>query len=246
MTRAIIIDDIPLAIDNLSKDIDQYCPTIELCGTANGVLDGAKLIKKVNPDLVFLDIRMNDGSGFDLLDIVGDANFKVIFVTAHHEHALHAFKYSALDYLLKPVDPDELKKAVLKIPVNKENNLNTNIMVLKEHLDNKKGNKRIVFNTQDKMHVANIADITRCESQGNYTEIYFVAAKKILVTNTLKDYEDILGIHGFYRVHQSHLINTNYIVEFIKSEDEILMKDNARVPVASRRKSDVIKMLEQL
>lgn len=244
--KAVIIDDVKKAIQNLEKDLKIYCPDIEIIGSAEGVVSGIRLIRSVKPELVFLDIQMNDGSGFDLLDLVGEENMTIIFVTAFNEHALQAIKYSAIDYLLKPVDPDELVKAVARVKKTKQSSA-TNVQVLKEHLSLKnKTSDVLALNTQEKIHVVKLQDIIRCESQGNYTEFYFAQGKKIVVTNTLKDYEELLKERNFFRVHQSHLVNTKHILEFIKSQDALLMSDKQLIPVSVRKRTEVVQMLEEL
>ncbi len=247
MIKAIIIDDIEQARITLKKDLQVYSPEINVIGEANGVVEGAKLLKSMHPDILFLDIQMQDGSGFDLLDILKDIPFKIIFITASDAHAIKAFRYAAIDYLLKPVDPDELVAAIKKF---KEQKLNENekYKLLNESLKNsQKAHERLALHTQDKIHIVNINDILRCESNVNYTEFYFSNGKKLLVTKTLKDFEDLLDEQGFYRVHQSHLVNTKYIKEFVKTDGGyLIMNDGSNVPVSTRKRPEVMKMLEEL
>jgi two-component system, LytTR family, response regulator len=246
MVRAVIIDDIEQARNTLKKDLATYCPDVSLVGEADGVVNGAKLLAKEKPDVLFLDIQMQDGSGFDLLEIIKDASIKVIFVTAYDAYAIKALRYSAVDYLLKPIDPDELKAAVEKLSSRKINE-GKSLELLAENIKGKnKSQNKLALHTQEKIHVVNIEDIIRCESNVNYTEFFFSNAKKMLVTKTLKDFEELLSEHGFFRVHQSHLVNTRYIKEFIKSEDALVMNDNTHVPVSTRKRAEVMKMLDDL
>lgn len=247
MIKAIIIDDIEQARITLIKDLEVYAPDVTIIGEANGVVEGAKLLKSTCPDVLFLDIQMQDGSGFDLLDILKEIPFKIIFITASDAHAIKAFKYAAIDYLLKPVDPDELIAALDKFR-NQKFNENEKYKLLNESLKNNyKPHERLALHTQDKIHIVNINDIIRCLSNVNYTEFYFQNGKKLLVTKTLKDFEDLLCDQGFYRVHQSHLINTKYIKEFIKTDGGyLLMNDGSNVPVSTRKRPEVMKMLEEL
>jgi two-component system LytT family response regulator len=247
MIKAIIIDDIEQARITLKKDLQVYTPDVTIVGEASGVVEGAKLLKTLVPDILFLDIQMQDGSGFDLLDILKDIPFKIIFITASDAHAIKAFRYAAIDYLLKPVDPDELITAVDKFR-NQKLNENEKYKLLNESLkDNRKPHDRLALHTQDKIHIVNISDIIRCESNVNYTEFFFNNEKKLLVTKTLKDFEDLLSDQGFYRVHQSHLINTKYIKEFVKTDGGyLLMNDGSNVPVSTRKRGEVMKMLEEL
>jgi len=247
MIKAIIIDDIEQARITLKKDLQVYAKDIEVIGEANGVVGGAKLLKSVKPDILFLDIQMQDGSGFDLLDILKEINFKIIFITASDAHAIKAFRYAAIDYLLKPVDPDELISALKKYREHKINE-NEKYQLLNDSLKNHtKPHERLALHTQDKIHIVNISEIIRCESSVNYTEFYFNSGKKLLVTKTLKDFEDLLYDLGFYRVHQSHLVNTKYIKEFVKTDGGyLMMNDGCTVPVSTRKRPEVMKMLEEL
>lgn len=247
MIRAIIVDDIEQARKTLKKDLEVYAGDVEITGEASGVVEGAKLLKTQKPDILFLDIQMQDGSGFDLLDILKEINFKIIFITASDAHAIKAFRYAAIDYLMKPVDPDELVSALKKFREQRVNE-NEKYQLLNETLKNHtRPHERLALHTQDKIHIVNISDILRCESSVNYTEFYFSGGKKLLVTKTLKEFEDLLADQGFYRVHQSHLVNTRYIKEFVKTDGGyLIMNDGANVPVSTRKRPEVMKMLEEL
>ena len=235
----------PQAINGLSNDLSKYCPTLELLGTANGVVSGAKLVKQLKPDIVFLDIMMGDGTGFDFLEIVGDLDFKVIFTTASDEHALRAFRYAAVDYLLKPIDPEDLQDAVSRA-INQIHTNNSQIPILKEAYASSSPEK-IALHTQEKVHIVDVSDITRCASDNNCTWFYFKEEKKLLVTKTLKGFEQLLKDQGFLRCHQSHLVNGNFIKEFIKVDGGYLIMHNGdRIPVSTRRKPHVMKWLVNL
>lgn len=243
--KAVIIDDLSEAREALKQDIKEYTPQIEILGEADGVLTGAKLVKEQKPDILFLDIQMNDGDGFDLLDIIDREKYKVIFTTSSDSYAIKAFKFSAVDYLLKPIDPDELVSAVEKIDTStvKDENMD----VLMETLKSSNRPKRVVLVTQDRIFVKDIEEIVRCESNVNYTWFYLLDGTKILVSKTLKEYDKMLSDHNFYRVHQSHLINAAYIKEYVKSDGGyLLMKDGSSVPVSTRRKQEVMDMLANL
>lgn len=243
MPTAILIDDIPEAIDNLKIDLATYCPDIEVIGTASGVVTGAKLLKKLTPDLLFLDIQMQDGSGFDLLEILPTINFKLIFTTASDAFAIRAFKFSAIDYLLKPIDPDELTAAVDKA-TNQLTDTTENINALLENVKAKNIPSRMALHTLEKIHVVEINQILRLESTGNYTQFFFTDGTKLLVTKTLKEYDKMLAENGFIRVHQSHLINLEQVKEYVKVDGGyIVMKDQSKIPVSVRKRPLVVKAI---
>jgi two-component system LytT family response regulator len=247
MIKAIIIDDIEQARITFKKDLEAYAADVEVIAEAGGVVEGAKLLKRMQPDILFLDIQMQDGSGFDLLDVLPEINFKIVFITASDAHAIKAFRYAAIDYLLKPIDPDELVSALEKYRLQHLNE-NAKYRLLNDSLKNhSRPHERLALHSQDKINIVNITDILRCESNVNYTCFYFSGGKKMLVTKTLKEFEDLLSDQGFYRVHQSHLVNTKYIREYIKTEGgHLIMNDGAMVPVSTRKRPEVMKMLEEL
>lgn len=243
---AVIVDDVAQARVTLKEDLAAYCPDIEIIGEADGVVSGSKLLNKIKPDVVFLDIQLQDGTGFDILEILGDITFQVIFTTASDEFAIKAFKFSAVDYLLKPVDPDELIVAVQKVSkVNHSTQENYDLLL--NTVKEQSAPKRMALHTLEKIHVTEIANIVRCESSGNYTTFYFKDGHKLLVTKTLKEYDQMLSEYHFARVHQSHLINAQQIKEFVKVDGGyIVMKDGSKIPVSLRKKSVVMKLLEDL
>ncbi len=243
--NAIIIDDLQDSRDLLKQDLLDYCPHVNIIGEADGVVSGLKVIKQLNPELVFLDINMNDGSGFDLLEIINEPSFSIIFTTASDLYAIKAFKFSAVDYLLKPIDIDDLIAAVNKL----ENNTaatKDNYELLKNNLETKEI-ERIALHTQEKIHICPIADIIRCESSVNYTTFYFKDGSKKMITKTLKYFDQILTGSGFFRVHQSHLINSDFIKEYVKLDGGYLvMKDGTNIPISNRKKAEVVKLISAL
>ena len=247
MITAIIVDDLPSAREMLEADLKEHFPNIKLIGTAESVISAAKLLKKEQPDLLFLDIDLGDGTGFDLLEIVPDLKAKVIFATASEAYAIRAFKFAAVDYLLKPIDVDELKKAVEKargqLGLDQER-----LNLLSETIRNPdKLPNRISLHTLEKIRVVEISDILRCESDGNNTIFYLNEGDKIFVTKTLKYFEKLLEGRSFMRVHQSHLVNVDYIKAYIKKEGGyLLMKNDENIPVAVRKKAEVVSKLGSL
>ena len=240
--RAVVVDDIQKFRKNLIQDLADYCPDIEVVGEADGVISAAKKINTLKPDVVFLDIQINEGTAFDLLSVLGEIKFKIIFTTASDEFAIKAFKISAIDYLLKPIEIDELKCAVAKLKRGNEDNYELLQSNIKEE---NKSNKRLALHSQDKIEIIEIGNIIRCESNVNYTQFFIKDGTKMLVTKTLKEYDKMLTEFGFYRVHQSHLVNIDYIKEYVKIDGGYLkMKDGASVPISTRKKSSVLKLLQ--
>ncbi|KAB1158367.1 LytR/AlgR family response regulator transcription factor [Tenacibaculum aiptasiae] len=244
---AIIVDDMPSALELLQNDINNQHAEIEIIGTAKSVVEASKLLRKQQPDILFLDIMLGDGTGFDVLEIHPDLSSKIIFVTASDEYAIKAFKFAAIDYVLKPYSNEDLSNAISKaknqITPDKEQ-----LTVLQQSI--KQPNlhpKKISLNTSDKIVVVNLMDIVRCKADNNYTEFFMNDGQKILVGKTLKYYADMLKDLGFLRVHQSHLVNLQYIKEFIKSDGGYLvLKNKTTVPVSVRKKNEVIAVLERI
>lgn len=245
--KAVIIDDIEDARIVLKKDLEEYCSEVEVVGEAEGVVTGMKLLKGLSLDIIFLDIQMNDGTGFDLLEIIGKSNAKVIFTTASDAFAIKAIKFSALEYLLKPIDPDELVEAVKKVQESQfKDGQQDAIEVLSNQLANQNKGK-IALNTLERISVVNLSEIIRCESDVNYTQFYLKDSKKIVVTKTLKEYTELLADKGFIRVHQSHLVNLEHIVELDKQDGgSLVLSDGSYVPVSSRKRNEVITFLTNL
>lgn len=234
---AIIIDDMDLARKSLAADLGNYCPEINILGEADSVVSGSKLIQKTNPDLIFLDIHLPDGEGFDILELLPDLKSKVIFTTGSDQHAIKAFQFSAVDYLLKPIDPELLIAAVNKLKSNVVRD-ELHVSLLKENIN---APCKLSLHTAEQIKIADINDIVRLEAYGNYTQFYFLDGSKLLVTKTLKDYDTMLADNQFLRVHQSHLINLALLKSYIKTEGGyILMQDGTRVPVSVRKKPMVI------
>ena len=251
MVKAIIIDDEKKSRTALVSLLERYCPNVIILGEAEGVQTGKAFIKSANPDMIFLDIQMQDGSGFRLLESLDEVNFEIIFTTAFDQYAIKAIKYSALDYLLKPIVPDELIEAVRKVEekkIIKKANINQNIDVLLGNINNEDAeSKKIILTTAEKIHVIPVTDILRCESDNYYTNFFFKDGTKLLISKTLKENERMLKDHNFIRPHKSHLINVMYIKGFIKHDGGyILMEDNSKVPVSRRRKELIIETINNL
>lgn len=239
MIDTVIIDDEQAAQITLMKFLQMHCPNVNIVGTADGVEEGLKLLDSKPVDLVFLDIKMNDGTGFDLLKKLPSINFNLVFTTAYDEYALKAFKHSAIDYLLKPIDPLELIDAVgkvAKVTPEESNSSAQRVDSMLELYQDKKFDK-IAIPSVDEFHFVRIADIIRCEASSNYTIIYLNNGKKIVAPKTLKEFEELLTSDGFFRVHQSHLINLSHIQQFLKTKNKLRMSDDSEVEVSRRKKT---------
>jgi len=246
MIRTLIIDD---EINNRRKIrdlLEKNFPSIEVVGEAEGVQSGYTMITRELPDLVLLDIRMEDGDAFTLLDMLGTINFKIIFITAYEEYALKAIKFSALDYLLKPVLLEELKSAISKAEKQILHELNIQLAELSNNL-NPSGTKRIVLKTFEKLHLVPVTEIIRCEAERNYTLFFLRDERKIIVSQSIKDYEEILCEQGFFRVHKSHIINLSFVDSYVKSDGgSVLLTNGTSIPVAMRKKQQLIDLFGKL
>ncbi len=249
MLRAVVIDDIEKIRRENTALIKAACPNISIIGQADSVASGIKLIKQLTPDLVFLDVEMPDGTGFDLLQKLMPIAFKVIFITGYEDFAIRAFRFSAIDYLLKPLDIKELQEAVKKA----EHALEKEVFDMKLHnlftnLERPKNLQKLVLKTSDKIYSVNIQDIINCESDKNYTTFHFINAPKLIVSTNLKEYETLLSPHNFFRTHKSHLINMAYFDHFIKSEggNTIVMKNKSAIPLSVRKKEEFLVLLDSL
>jgi two-component system, LytTR family, response regulator len=246
--RAIIVDDIDSIRNKNSSLIKEHCPNVAIIAEANDVKTGVEAICKYLPDLVFLDVEMPDGTGFDLLQQLQPINFKVIFVTGFQDFAIKAFRFSAIDYLLKPIDPVDLIEAVKKTEeVLSKETLALTFNTLFSNIERPKDLQKIVLKTAEKLYSVNVQDIVHCESEKNYTTFHFINAPKLVVSTTLKEYETLLVPHGFFRAHQSHLINMLYFDHFVKSDGgTIVMKNKAAIPLATRKKEEFLALLDKI
>lgn len=240
MIRAAIIDDEEEGRNTVYNILTQYCNFVNVVGQADGVNKGKELILSTQPELVFLDIQMADGTGFDLLEQLPKVEFRVIFVTAFDQYALKAIKYSALDYILKPIDPQQLIDAVNKFKVL-EGNFHIMAEQIKTLFGFKSGFEKIALPTSEGLRFVKVDNIIRCQSDNNYTSFILKTGERILVTKTLKEFEETLSGSNFVRIHQSHLINLNYVERYIKGEGgSVIMSDGSEVEVSRRRKENFL------
>jgi two-component system LytT family response regulator len=249
MLRAIVIDDIETIRKRNITIIKANCPNIAIIGQADSVESGVKIIKQLTPDIVFLDVEMPDGTGFELLQNLSPINFKVIFITGYEDFAIKAFRFSAIDYLLKPLNSHHLVEAVKKA----EESLNKEVFDMKlnnlfANLERPKNLQKLILKTADKIYSVNIQDVVNCESDKNYTTFNFINAPKLIVSTNLKEYEALLTPYNFFRPHQSHLINMAYFDHFIKTDggNTIVMKNKTAIPLSVRKKEEFLVLLENL
>ncbi|MCD4729241.1 MAG: LytTR family DNA-binding domain-containing protein [Bacteroidales bacterium] len=248
MLRTIIIDDEAHVRESMAEMLKIHCPDVKVVGQAEGVKSGVKSILKHHPDLILLDIKMKDGTGFDLLEQVENIDFKIIFITAYDQFAIKAIKFSALDYLLKPVDSVELQEAINKAENLTEKEVNTQLSTLASNLQtDDQSKKRIILKTFDNIYLVKVRDIVYAESDSRYSTIYLESGEKVIVSKTLKHYHELLGDFGFYRVHKSFLINLEHIQRFEKAEGGyVILEGDAKVPVASRKKEELLELFERI
>lgn len=240
ITACIIDDEMP-ARDNIKVMLRSLFPNIEVAGEADGVVTGLKLMRSTRPDILFLDVEMQDGTGFDLLNRLEFSNFALIFLTAHSDFAIKAFKYSALDYLLKPLDPDELVTSMHKAfqYLEQKTVAPDPASVPSEPLA-----RRIILKTTESIYIVPVDEIIRLEASGNYTTYFLTDNRKIVVSKTLKDQEALLLPYGFFRVHQSHLINLQHINRINRADgSSVIMSDEVSVPISHRKKDDLMKTI---
>lgn len=249
MLRAVVIDDIEtIRKDNVAM-IRSNCPNISIIGQAESVESGVALIKQLAPDLVFLDVEMPDGTGFDLLQRLKPFDFRVIFITGYEDFAIRAFRFSAIDYLLKPLLADDLVEAVRKAEESLGNEaFGIKLNNLFANLGQPKNLQKLVLRTADKIYSVNVQDIVHCESDKNYTTFHFIDSPALIVSTNLKEYETLLAPNNFFRTHKSHLINMAYFDHFVKSEggNTIVMKDKTSIPLSVRKKDEFLILLDHM
>ena len=238
MLKSIIIDDELKSRESLRILIEDFCEGVAVSALCQNVAEGLAAIEKHRPDVIFLDIQMQRETGFDLLNKIKQINFEVIFTTAYSEYAIKAFKFSAIDYLLKPIDIEELKAALLKVEKKIGGSINGRLQQL---MDNLKGgnteNFKLALPTSDGLIFIKVNDIVYCEASSNYTNIYMLDGKKHLVSRTLKEYEEMLTESNFFRIHHSYLINLNLVKKYVRGDGGyVIMNNDTSLDVSKRKK----------
>jgi two-component system, LytTR family, response regulator len=240
--RSVLIDDEASNRENLQGLLKKYCPEVVVLAEAESIEQGVSIIKQYQPDLVFLDIRLHGGSGFDLLQQLDEIHFEIVFITAYDKYGIQAVKFAALDYLLKPVDIEELKTAVAKAHARiGQKKKNERLGYLLEHLSHKPDQPaKIALPLLNETMYVSVADIIRCEASNTYTNFFLASGEKLLVSQTLKEYDRLLTRHGFIRTHQSHLVNTTYVRSWLKEDGGVLLlRDQSKIPVSKLNRQKV-------
>ena len=247
--KTLIIDNEEKIRLGLIKQLKAFCPVVKEIKEAVGVVTGIKAIEEYKPDLVFLDVEMDDGTGIELIKNIGSFNFQLIFITAHDKYAINAFKLSAIDFLLKPIDAEDLIKAVDKAEQNLKNKtLDLQFQILQESLSSITiHEKKIVLKDSESIYFVKVSDIVHCKAEGPYTEFYLIPQQKIIISKSLREYEELLEPFGFIRTHHSHLINIKRIVRFDKADGGSLILENKQVvPVSQRKREQIMELLNNI
>ena len=243
--KAILIDDELSSLQNLQQKLEEFCPDIQVAATAQKPQEAMLLIKHHKPDVIFLDIEMPKMSGFRMLDELSECDFEIIFTTAYNHYAIDAIRISAFDYLMKPIAIKELQVAVERMNKMRTSQTREKIDILKSSMNEKKSqDDKIAIPTSEGLEFIPIGNILHIESSSNYSKIFFRESKPIVVTKLLKDFEDMLLPYRFYRIHNSHLINLNYIQKYVKAQGgQVIMQDGTTIDVARRKKEEFLKMI---
>src|SRR5690554_4079550 len=248
MMRAVLIDDEISNLENLRTLLEKHCPQVTITATAKNVSDAVDAIEKQLPDLVFLDIQMGEQTGFDVLKLLPTRNFEVIFVTAHDQYGIQAVKFAALDYLLKPIDIEELMNAVNKAEHKLARQIqNLQLDFLLQQLKKPETNvSKIALQMQNEIRYVNLSEIIRCEADNTYTHFFLSNSEKIMVSKSLKEYADLLCPNGFLRTHQSHLVNPKYVKSWLKEDGGVLLLTSGeKIPVSKPNKETVKQALQR-
>jgi len=247
MINAIIIDDDPMTVEIISQAIATLCPNVNIVSEAVDVHSGVSAINEYGPELVLLDIKMPDGSGFDLIKHFNNPDFKVIFISGYIEYAIKGYKYNAIDYILKPIDKEELACAVNKAEdiINVEEKLK--VRAFEKNLKSLNKSHKIILRTNEHVHLINTNDIIRIEADGNYSTFFIEDGRKVLVSKGIKEWEESLIDKGFHRIHKTHIININKLSYFDRTDSgDVIMNDGSKIPVASRKREMLLKLFESL
>ena len=247
MINAVVIEGESQTLDLIVRTVETYSPNVSIVAQADDMKSSISAINEFEPDLVFLDIKLKDGSGFELIDHFNPPCFKTIFFSSYSDYAIKAIKYNAIDYILKPVKEEELAQAIKKADdlIRYEEKLHAK--ALGESINNLNNDHRLVLKTGDQVHLINISDIIHLEADGNYSTFYLSDGRKIIVSKSTKGFEEPLFEQGFHRIHKSHIVNINKMSYFDKADGGTLVMCNGdQVPVASRKKDMLMELFDSL
>ncbi|HLF64151.1 MAG TPA: response regulator [Saprospiraceae bacterium] len=244
MLKAILIDDEPECLHSLAHDLEAHCPGVEIMAQCDNGKEAIKMIHAHDPDVLFLDIDMPYINGFDLLEMVPEVNFEVIFTTAYDKYAIQAFRISAVDYLLKPIDTEALSMAVEKVRILREKgNTSKQISFLIQQIKDLENNnvRKIALPTFDGLEFIHMDDILYCQSDGAYSHVFFTDGRKLYISKTLRYLEDALCNFHFFRVHNSYIVNLNHVNKYSKTDGGLLILSNGmKVRVSRSRKDELL------
>lgn len=243
--RTIIVDDESNSIEHLLRLLNAYCPHVQVIGTAGRVADAVGIIDRLQPDLVFLDITMPDGDGFEVLEQVKNKSFEVIFITASDQYAIRAFDFSAIHYLLKPIDFRSLQLAIDRFEMlRKDGRLEEKLEILHQTLNNR--HEKIILPAAEGIIIQELDDIVRCEADDNYTTFFLKNREKIVVSKTLNNFDKLLADLFFCRVHSKHLINLRYVKKYEKGKGGmVVLQDGSAVPVSESKRNEFLSRLKE-
>lgn len=249
MTRALIIDDEKHCCDNLQWQLKTYCPEIEVIAVCNNAEKGLQQIHHHQPQLIFLDVEMPGMTGFEMLEALTQINFDIIFTTAFNQYAIRAIKFGALDYLVKPIDKDELREAINKLLNRTQRDSLKQLSALLTHI--KKSNdlsfQKIALPTLHGYELVPLNNIIFCESSSNYTNIHLNNGQHLFISRTLKDIEELLDMQPFFRVHNSYVVNLQYAIRYIKGEGgHLVLNNDITIPVSRNKKEELLKLITHL
>ena len=244
--RTVIVEDEKNSFLLLTKLLEKYCPSVKIIGTAHNVAEAVKVISDEKPELVFMDVNMPDGDGFEVLDRIQERDFAVIFTTAYDRYAMKAFEFSALHYLLKPIDYKELQEAVKRFENSKpDNQLDSKLKVMSESMNS--APHKIMLPSSNGLIVVELEDIIRCESTNNYTTFHLKNSKPLMVSKPISAYEDILSDLNFLRIHNKHLINLKYVKRYVKGRGGyVVMQDDSEADISESKKKEFMIRLGEI
>lgn len=247
MINAVVIEGENRTLDIIVRTIETYSPNVSIASQANDMKSGISAINEHEPDLVLLDIKLNDGSGFELIDHFNPPDFKIIFFSSYTDYAIKAIRYNAVDYILRPVKEDLLAQAIRKADdlIRYEEKLH--LKALGESIKNLNNDHRLILKSSDQIHLINTSDIIHIKADGNYSTFYLTGDRKIVISKSIREFEETLFNQGFHRIHKSHLVNINQMTYFDKANGgTLVMSNNDEIPVASRKRDMLMELFDNL